>query len=87
HTLQSVSRHADLGLTVTNNLTWSEHTANVASKAWRTTYMLQQNFGGCEMRNAKVLYQTIWNRLPNSVVSADTVNLFKNRFDAWKETH
>jgi hypothetical protein len=43
-TLNSVFRHVDLGITITNNLNFSLHCANIAATGHRKAYLLRKCF-------------------------------------------
>lgn len=56
--IQPVSSHCDLGVTMTEDLSWSEHVVAVTNKAKRMLYMVQKTFGRCDPQTSSFLYST-----------------------------
>lgn len=56
--IQTVTRHSDLGLLVADDLTWTDHIASLSAKARKVTWLLQKNFNRCDIKTAKLLYET-----------------------------
>ncbi|VEN44679.1 unnamed protein product [Callosobruchus maculatus] len=57
-TLPSSTDHCDLGVTMSNSLSWSEHIHHICSKAKRLVYLLEKSFHGCDPTVASFLYKT-----------------------------
>lgn len=57
-TLEEVSSHCDLGLTITGDLRWTEHISTICAKAKRITYAIQKTFRGSDVTTIRMLYTT-----------------------------
>lgn len=58
HVLETTRSHCDLGLTVTADLSWSQHTLNVTRRAGRALYLIESTFRGCSPATASLLYKS-----------------------------
>ncbi|XP_044745861.1 uncharacterized protein LOC123307558 [Coccinella septempunctata] len=58
HAIKSVASQSDLGVIVTEDLSWSEHIAAASNKAKRMSLLLQKTFGRCDPHTCSVLYTT-----------------------------
>lgn len=56
--ISSESSHCDLGVVVSNDLSWSNHILHVVSKAKRILYLLRRSFSRCDPTTCRILYTT-----------------------------
>ncbi|KAI8515244.1 hypothetical protein Bbelb_078350 [Branchiostoma belcheri] len=59
HTLSAVKEAKYLGVTITNNLTWSTHIGNIVNKASKTLGFLRRNLKACPKRIREIAYFTL----------------------------
>lgn len=58
HLLDTVESYSDLGVTITENLSWSEHISNVTKKANSKLYLLSKTFTKISFSGSIRLYKT-----------------------------
>jgi hypothetical protein len=57
--LSHVESHVDLGITITQNLTWSAHISRVCKKCNTTLFLLRKTFKGISFETSITLYKTL----------------------------
>ena len=58
HAIQQFTSAKYLGITITNNLSWSEHITNIANKANSTRAFLQSTLSQCQRSVKSTCYNT-----------------------------
>jgi len=92
HTLPQLHTHRDLGIQISDSLSWESHYQHITSKAYKYLGLLRRTFNSCQSIKAKkTLYVTlVWSQLTyysqlwNPYLIKDTVTLEKIQCPATK---